>query len=469
MTVRAHRNGHWLPQDPQATQSWLDQLIKTVDSLPPRELKPELQEFQELIQQDVSLRILVSLMFTEVPKRPPYNNDPNMEPQVRDYKHMLQLVDHIVDSAPKWSPIANDTELIGCPISAILEWPINTYSGNAFFLRRDVNEQLAKILGRWAKHLNSAESVSVLTDAPDGWLSENAVSALTVQGNNGASDYTFEQLYICDPAAPYYGFTSWDNFFTREFREGVRPLTVGGLSHLLKKPANNMSSFFGWLPRTISQTPALIHNACESCPIFLRRGADVRESAPFWLKGQPYSLGDMLNHDGLTCHFIGGTVYQAYLSALSYHRWHSPVSGTIVKAFRIPGTYYSANYFQGFANTPGMPDPIAPCNSQAYIAEVAARAVIFIEADDPRIGLMGFVAVGMCEVSSNDITVRGGQRVSAGDELGMFHFGGSTHCLLFRKGIDVDFALEPNHGSGYDPPPQYNLPLRSAIAVVRTG
>ena len=82
---------------------------------------------------------------------------------------------------------------------------------------------------------------------------------------------------------------------------------------------------------------------------------------------------------------------------------------------------------------------------------------------------MGFVAVGMCEVSSNEITVRGGQHVGAGDELGMFHFGGSTHCLLFRKGVDVDFALEPNQGSGYDPPPQYNLPLRSAIAVVRTG
>ena len=469
MTIHTHRNGHWLPRDPQLTQSWLDQLIKSVDSLSPRQLKPELQQFQGLIEKDVSLKILVSLMFNEIPKRPPYNNDPNMKPQVRDYMHMLQLVDHIVDSAPKWSPRASNTELIGSPISAILEWPINTYSGNAFFLRRDVNEQLAKILGRWAKYMNSPDSVSVLTDAPDGWLSKEAVSAMIVQANNGVFDYTFEQLYICDPTAPYYGFTSWDDFFTRKFHEGVRPLTVEGLSHLFTKPASDMSSSISRQPRTIPQNAALIYNACESCPVFLRRGADVRESAPFWLKGQPYSLGDMLNHDGLTSRFIGGTVYQAYLSALSYHRWHSPVSGTIVKALRISGSYFSANYFQGFANTPGTPDPIAPGNSQAYIAEVAARAVIFIEADDARIGLMGFVAVGMCEVSSNEITVRGGQRVGAGDELGMFHFGGSTHCLLFRKGVEVDFALEPNHGSGYDPPPRYNLPLRSAIAVVRTG
>jgi len=31
-------------------------------------------------------------------------------------------------------------------------------------------------------------------------------------------------------------------------------------------------------------------------------------------------------------HFVGGTVYQAFLSALNYHRWHAPVAGTIVRA-----------------------------------------------------------------------------------------------------------------------------------------
>lgn len=42
----------------------------------------------------------------------------------------------------------------------------------------------------------------------------------------------------------------------------------------------------------------------------------------------------MLAHDKLAEQFVGGTVYQAFLSALSYHRWHSPVSGKIVKAGR---------------------------------------------------------------------------------------------------------------------------------------
>lgn len=38
--------------------------------------------------------------------------------------------------------------------------------------------------------------------------------------------------------------------------------------------------------------------------------------------------------------FVGGTVYQAFLSALSYHRWHAPIDGTIKDVYKIPGTYY---------------------------------------------------------------------------------------------------------------------------------
>ena len=39
-------------------------------------------------------------------------------------------------------------------------------------------------------------------------------------------------------------------------------------------------------------------------------------------------------------HFVGGTVYQAYLDPFCYHRWHSPVSGTIDKSYKLGGTYF---------------------------------------------------------------------------------------------------------------------------------
>lgn len=80
---------------------------------------------------------------------------------------------------------------------------------------------------------------------------------------------------------------------------------------------------------------SVIVNACESAPLTLKR--NVAADSPFWLKGQEYSLYDMLQRDELAHTFVGGCVYQAYLSALSYHRWNAPVSGTVVKVVKMPG------------------------------------------------------------------------------------------------------------------------------------
>lgn len=55
-----------------------------------------------------------------------------------------------------------------------------------------------------------------------------------------------------------------------------------------------------------------------------------------------------------------------------------------------------------------------------------------------------------------------GQHVKKSDQLGMFHFGGSTHCLMFRPGVGLDFDLHgqtPGLTSG-------NLPVNARIATV---
>jgi phosphatidylserine decarboxylase len=239
----------------------------------------------------------------------------------------------------------------------------------------------------------------------------------------------FEKEFKCDPSKPYHGFTSWDNFFTREFKEGLRPVASPG-------------------------DDAIIVNACESAPYKI--ATNVNRSDKFWIKSQPYSLMHMLANDEFTDKFVGGTIYQAFLSALSYHRWHSPVSGKIVKAYVKDGTYYSEALSEGF-------DPSGPNESQGYITEVATRAMIFIEADNPAIGLMCFMAVGMAEVSTCDITVKVGQHVTKGEELGMFHFGGSTHCLIFRPEVKLDFDLhgqKPGLNSS-------NIEINSRIATVK--
>lgn len=75
---------------------------------------------------------------------------------------------------------------------------------------------------------------------------------------------------------------------------------------------------------------------------------------------------------------------------------------------------------------------------------------------------MCIMPVGMTEVSSCQITVYEGQYVKKGDQLGMFHFGGSTHCLIFEPHVKLDFDLHgqiPSLNSK-------NIPLKARIATV---
>jgi phosphatidylserine decarboxylase len=113
-------------------------------------------------------------------------------------------------------------------------------------------------------------------------------------------------------------------------------------------------------------------------------------------------------------------------------------------------------------------DAVEPKKSQSYLAHVAARAIILIEADDPVIGLVAFVPVGMSEVSSCIIgpDIQPGHHVAKGDELGYFQFGGSTHCLVFRPGAIADFSL-----AAVPQPHDPNAPLvrvRSRLATAKT-
>ena len=82
-----------------------------------------------------------------------------------------------------------------------------------------------------------------------------------------------------------------------------------------------------------------------------------------------------------------------------------------------------------------------------------------IEADSPVVGLVAFVGIGMDEVSTCEITVKEGQRIKKGEQTGMFHFGGSSHCVVFQKGVQVEGFPEMGR--------ETNVPVRSKLAVVR--
>ena len=69
----------------------------------------------------------------------------------------------------------------------------------------------------------------------------------------------------------------------------------------------------------------------------------------------------------------------------------------------------------------------------------------------------------LSEVSTNEITVKKGDKVKKGDQLGMFHFGGSTHLLIFRPEVDIEFDLG-GQTPGLD---SHNINVKAKIAEVK--
>lgn len=442
-------SGNWLPKNKNHIAAWIKDQKTRIDKN--AELVQPVKEFQELVQGDPELSRLATAMFTEALAQKKLT--PIGTPEVKDFNEFIQLLNQVMTQAPECTeyldPKTGALEpcgLIGFPINALLDWPMATNSGYAFFANELVNQQFKKILTYWSEYLSSEASRSVLVDNfPEripkvfGWLSENArtemisVACQAEPANSPNRQKPFEHFFNCDPSDKYYGFKSWDDFFTRTFVPGVRPVAEGD---------------------------DVIANACESAPLQVVK--NVKQSSKFWLKGQEYSLENMMDFEPEAAEFVGGTVYQAFLSALSYHRWNSPVSGIVKKVKMVNGSYYLGNRNQGFDNENGADDS-APNNSQPFLSAVATRSLIFIESDNPKIGLMCFIAIGMAEVSSCDVTVKEGQHINKGDELGMFHFGGSTHCLVFKPSVELEFDFH-NTKPGLD---ATNIPVCSRIATVK--
>jgi len=381
------RLGRWLPADPKHLNDWLMKAMETAEQKK-APFHPVVEEFRVMIENDPEMYMYFTQMFEQqAPFAPPMGSG---DIKLKNYHQMLVVLNHVLTSAPEF----NTTGMVGCPINAVLDFPMITRAGLAAFLSPKVNAMLKKVLKVWTEYLDSPASRYVLNSSENGWLCPAALKALHIEE------------FVHDPKAPHFGFKSWNDFFVRQLKPGVRPVA---------DPDNNH----------------VIVSACESAPFAI--STDVKERDKFWLKSQPYSLRHML--DGLFVdEFIGGTVYQAYLSPENYHRWHSPVSGTIKKIHKVEGTYYSEAASEGF-------DPAGPNNSQGYITHTATRVLIFIEADGP-IGLMCLVPVGMAEVSSCVTVVEENRKVKKGDQIGYFQFGGSTHCLIFRKGVVSQFATE---------------------------
>jgi phosphatidylserine decarboxylase len=334
---------------------------------------------------------------------------------------MLGLIDDVITKSPAWNdPFGSP----GLTFNNILASVVVTPAGFATFCDKNLNAKFKQILDDWGKFTMSHASLkdSVTRDE---WLSDQSIFKLSINLPGYDKDHPsiqpFIDAFVKDLSNENWGFTSWDDFFARPFLDIniTRPIDPPPID----PPSDD----------------DIITSPCEGRIYGI--ASNVGDLETFWVKGNRYSLKLLLNNDpDYASSFTGGTVFQAYLSTADYHRWAMPFAGTIKKAVQVSGTY--------FALPPELVDPTALdseltsiIEACAYLSIVSARWVVFIEADNPKIGLVCFIAVGLQEVSTVELTVEEGKHYDKGAELGMFHIGGSTMCLVFQPNINTQWEV----------------------------
>ena len=406
---RAYRTGGWLPHEAGAMKRAADGIVQRAGE-ERRELAKPVRALADLVYGNPAVYMLFSEMLTEVPDYPPYDGDAAHRPEIRDVVTLLDAINCAIHR-----PIAYDDPGRSrfAPYLSVLAWPMGTKAGFAAFLRDDVNACFRDILEHWGRFMRGPESVATVTTEEGGWIS---AAAQRDPLSPGLRDF-LDTYQVPDPADPvHYGFASWDQFFTRRFLPGRRPVAA---------PAD----------------PAVVVSATESMPFAIQRNVRGTRSGPR-TSATPWCTCSA------TRTWRGGS-----RAAPCTRRTSAKIATTTGTPPWRAVTCGPRPWWTG-RTTPSRcsgvsPRTTSPCRNrirdltpgpQGYLSCVAKRGVAFIQPDDPALGLIAIVMIGMVEISSIEFDHL--NHFDKGQEIGRFHLGGSTHCLVF--GPDVEFVPEPN-------------------------
>ena len=386
-----------LPPDFDDINDYQKYVKKEISKGGPINWNPEVVKLSQVILHNPFVRMYCEQMLAEVPD---------------GYRHfltiqqMLEAINYVVHTAPLFKDPTSIAYQF--PLSSTMNFWMMTPSGKALLRMPQINDQINAIMRSWCQFLNSPASCYVLNTGPEGWFCPAAVKYNALDTD-----------YSPDPSKPYWGWTSYNDFFHRDIKPGVRPVSGPGDPAMVNSPNDGVA----WAVQE-----------------------NVKADDAFWLKGQLYSLNDMLNHSPLTPKFVGGTVYQTFVNGgADWHRFTAPVNGTVVETQMIAGYAWTES------DTVAL-DPESGPYSQGWAAGVATRGLIFIDTGIQPLGIVCVVPIGLTEVSSLTLSVKPGQKVRKGDQMGWFSFGGSSFAMVFQpKAIRKFLVLPPEHGRNQQP------------------
>lgn len=244
------------------------------------------------------------------------------------------------------------------------------------------------------QHLIS-RAVGKLAQSKKPWLKNYFITWFVAKYNVDMSQAKHE-----DPTS----FENFNAFFTRELKEGARPVDQ---SVDLVFPADGAISQLG----------------------------DINDDRIFQAKGKDFTLSAILGGDNqLAAKFKNGRFSTIYLSPRDYHRVHMPITGKLIETVYIPGDLYSVNQ-----TTAENVDELFARNerlvaifetSAGPMAMILVGAMIVAGIETPWAGQVcpQNKAPQRCQFASSDSEII----IEKGDEMGRFKLG-STVVLLFAE------------------------------------
>lgn len=261
-----------------------------------------------------------------------------------------------------------------------------------------------KPLSAWMVRYGNA--LGLFMDTPESLTDES------LQSFNDSPAYNMSDYIV-----PHGGWKSFNQFFARNFKPGMRPVASVADSNIIVSPAD--STFVGqW---------------------------EIRSDSHITVKNLHWSVSELLEGSPYTDRFINGQFMHAFLSPVDYHRQHAPVGGTVLEARVIPGQVYFevvAEPIEG--DTQGQHRLAAKRifdaldNTGYQFAQ--SRGLIVL---DTAIGLIAILPIGMSQVSSVILTAEVGVALRKGEEMSYFQFGGSDIVMLFEAKSNVSFNAQP--------------------------
>ena len=221
------------------------------------------------------------------------------------------------------------------------------------------------------------------------------------------------------PNAPS-GWLTFNQFFARELNPGLRPIASPADNSVITSPAD------------------CTYKATYSIgPDSTIPGITIKKTHQF------ASVEDLLEGSPYRSAFANGTFVHYFLGPYSYHRFHTPVAGVLRECRPVKGlVYLDVNLTKHQFD--------APDSSQGGYEFAQARGIVILDTTGSaygNVGLIGVVPVGMCQVSSVNMTAVVGNNMLKGDEFGYFLFGGSDTIVLFQEGTNpqIDTSDQYRH------------------------